>query len=85
MKHGWQTFPYKIKVKKGQTVAFCACNKTARPPYCDGAHAKENTGKHPFIVTFEEDKTIKACGCRLSNNRPYCDGTHSDLQEMPES
>jgi len=85
MLHGWQTFPYKIDVKKGQSLAFCACNKTGNPPYCDGSHARENTGKNPFIVTFEEDKKILACGCQLSSNRPYCDGTHADLQEYPES
>jgi CDGSH-type Zn-finger protein len=85
MKHGWQTFPFKIEVKKGQTVAFCACNKTGNPPYCDGAHARENTGKQPLLETFKEDKVVMACGCQLSNNRPFCDGSHNQLQELPES
>ena len=75
----WQKTPFRIDVKKGQTIKFCACGLSKNGPYCDGSHAKENTGKKPLIVTFEEDKTISACGCQASNNRPFCDGSHKKL------
>lgn len=43
------------KVKAGQKVALCRCYKSAKFPYCDGAHIKHNeeTGDNiaPVVIT----------------------------------
>lgn len=74
---GWQNNPYAIKVKAGETKAFCMCGQSKNGPFCDGSHV--TTDKTPEVVTFDEDKTVFACGCTHSKNRPYCDGTHRSL------
>jgi len=29
-----------VKIKYPKTVAWCGCRRTAKPPFCDGAHNK---------------------------------------------
>lgn len=74
---GWQSEPFAIEVKAGETKAFCMCGHSKNGPFCDGSH--KGTGMAPQIVTFDADKTIHACGCRQSKRRPYCDGSHTAL------
>jgi len=76
---GWQSEPFAVEVKAGETKAFCKCGLSKNGPFCDGSH--ESTDKTPYVVTFDEDKTIYACGCHQSGNRPFCDGTHMTLGE----
>ena len=44
-----------VQVKAGQKVALCRCYKSAKFPYCDGAHIKHNeeTGDNiaPVVLT----------------------------------
>jgi len=70
----WQSFPYKIDAKAGQTVYFCSCGQTKNPPYCDGSH--KGSGKTPHAVKVEKDGPVWACGCDKSKNLPFCDGSH---------
>lgn len=56
--------------------AYCTCGHSARLPYCDGAHARENTGLSPCVVEVAEDGKVAVCQCHRSENMPYCDGTH---------
>jgi len=77
---GWQNFPFKIEVKKGEKIAFCACGLSKKGPRCDGTHAKENSELGPGVITFDEDKTIFACGCKKSNKMPLCDGAHKNIK-----
>ncbi|MES0371387.1 MAG: CDGSH iron-sulfur domain-containing protein [Mariprofundaceae bacterium] len=74
---GWQSKPFEVKVKAGESKAFCMCGLSKNGPFCDGSHV--TTDKTPEVVKFDEDKTIYICGCQQSNNRPYCDGTHKSL------
>ena len=45
----------RVQVKAGQKVALCRCYKSAKFPYCDGAHIKHNedTGDNiaPVVLT----------------------------------
>ncbi|NBS79664.1 CDGSH iron-sulfur domain-containing protein [bacterium] len=41
----WQSSPYKIDAKSGQTLAFCTCGQSKNPPFCDGSH--KGSGKAP--------------------------------------
>ena len=74
---GWQSEPFAIEVKAGETKAFCMCGLSKNGPFCDGSHV--STDKTPEVITFDEDKTIYACGCQQSKKRPYCDGSHKNL------
>jgi len=78
---GWQNTPFQVEVKNGERKAFCMCGHSKSGPFCDGSHARENTGKTPKVVTFDKDQTIHACGCGQSANRPFCDGTHSKINK----
>lgn len=74
-----QKSPFVIEVQPG-TVAWCACGHSANQPFCDGSHARENTGLSPMIVKIEETGQKKAfCGCKQTSNPPFCDGTHAKL------
>lgn len=71
-----QQAPYVVDETAGKK-AICACGQSANMPYCDGAHARENTGKTPSVVTLDADKRVAWCGCGKSANFPYCDGAHN--------
>lgn len=70
-------FPYPLPVKKGETVLWCACGRSANQPYCDGSH--KGTGITPVPVTAPRDKIVFFCGCKHSGKGPVCDGTHSKI------
>ncbi|MEK6543195.1 MAG: CDGSH iron-sulfur domain-containing protein [Elusimicrobiota bacterium] len=70
-----QNSPY-VKEEKAGRVAYCACGESEKQPYCDGSHARKNTGKTPIVVELDAPKKVAWCGCRRSANKPYCDGTH---------
>jgi len=69
--------PYVVPIKKDEEVYLCQCDKTAKPPYCDGQHKK--TGKRPFIYTAKKDQTLFVCGCGKSADIPWCDNSHNKL------
>lgn len=73
-----QKMPF-VKEEKPGKIAWCACGESEKGPYCDGSHARKNTGKTPVIVELTEEKKVAWCGCRESGKKPYCDGTHSKL------
>ncbi len=66
-----------VKEEKPGKIAWCACGESAKGVYCDGSHARNNTGKSPVIVEITEEKKVAWCACRKSGNKPFCDGTHS--------
>ncbi len=69
-----QDKPYIVEETPGPR-AYCACDKSANMPYCDGAH--KGTGISPTIVEVKEAGTVAICGCGKSENTPHCDGAHS--------
>lgn len=73
---GIQKMPY-VREEQPRKVAWCACGESANQPYCDGAHARLNTGKTPIVVEISEPKKVAWCGCRRSEKKPFCDGSHS--------
>jgi CDGSH-type Zn-finger protein len=73
-----QKFPY-VKDEKPGKYSWCACGHSKNQPYCDGSHAKLNTGISPIVVELTEAKKVAWCGCRQSKTKPYCDGTHKHL------
>ncbi len=73
-----QKAPFVVDEQPGRK-AWCACGHSGKQPYCDGAHARNNTGMSPVVVEVAEGKKIAWCGCKHSKNKPYCDGSHRTL------
>lgn len=73
-----QRFPY-VKDEQPGERAWCACGNSQNQPYCDGSHARLNTGISPVSVKIDVSKKVAWCGCKHSGNKPYCDGTHRTL------
>lgn len=71
-----QKAPYEVELKEGQKVFWCACGHSAKQPFCDGAHAKNNTGMKPIAYTAEKGGKVHLCGCKHTKGAPHCDGTH---------
>lgn len=74
-----QKKPYVLEEEAGQKKAWCACGRSSNQPFCDGTHAKENTGITPIVCTVEKSGKTAWCGCKQSGNKPFCDGTHNRL------
>jgi CDGSH-type Zn-finger protein len=74
VKHG--TAPIVLDETPGKK-AYCQCGHSANLPYCDGAHARENTGVAPFVTEVGEPGKKAICQCHRSGSLPWCDGTHS--------
>ena len=74
-----QNAPYVMDMQPGN-YAWCSCGESERQPFCDGSHARKNTGKTPIRVMIDAPKKVAWCGCKQSANKPYCDGTHSKLR-----
>ncbi|MCC6274556.1 MAG: CDGSH iron-sulfur domain-containing protein [Leptospiraceae bacterium] len=74
-----QKSPYMVDVEEGKKVAWCACGHSEKQPFCDGAHARLQTGIKPVVATIAKKETAAFCGCKHTKNPPYCDGTHKTL------
>lgn len=74
--------PRSIKVEETPgTKAYCTCGHSANLPYCDGAHARNQTGCQPMIVEITEPRRVSVCQCHKSKTMPFCDGTHKTLPQ----
>ena len=72
-----QKAPMPVEVEVGKTYFWCACGKSSKQPFCDGAH--KGSGIAPVKFTAEADKKLFFCGCKASAKAPFCDGTHKDI------
>jgi len=72
-----QKAPMPVEVEAGKTYFWCACGKSSKQPFCDGAH--KGSGIAPVKFTAEADKKLFFCGCKASAKAPFCDGTHKDI------
>ena len=69
--------PIPVQLEAGKTYAWCACGKSAKQPFCDGAH--KGSAFVPKIFVAEETKTAYLCNCKQTANPGFCDGTHKSL------
>lgn len=72
-----QKSPIPVEVEAGKTYYWCTCGKSAKQPFCDGAH--KDTGFTPMAWTAPETKTAYMCACKHTKNAPLCDGAHKAL------
>ncbi len=73
-----QKGPY-VKDEQAGRKMWCACGQTQNQPYCDGSHARLNTGIRPVPADLAAPRRVAWCGCRHSANKPFCDGSHNRL------
>ena len=67
--------PYAVDVEAGKSYWWCACGKSAKQPFCDGAH--KDTDITPLKYDATETKKVYFCGCKATAKAPMCDGSHS--------
>jgi CDGSH-type Zn-finger protein len=72
------TRPIVIEETPGQK-AYCQCGWSANLPYCDGSHARQQTGVGPRVVSVDAPARKSVCQCHQSANLPWCDGSHKRL------
>ena len=72
-----QKGPYQVSLEAGKSYAWCSCGRSAKQPFCDGAH--KGTSFTPLRFTAEASAVQNMCGCKASDDKPYCDGTHNTL------
>ena len=70
------TKPVVMELDAG-TYFWCSCGKSAKQPFCDGAH--KGTGLAPLKFELTEPKTVALCNCKQTQNKPFCDGAHTQL------
>ena len=63
--------PYVVSVEAGKSYFWCACGRSKKQPFCDGAHA--GTGITPFKYVAKESKMVDFCGCKQTKTPPLCD------------
>lgn len=66
--------PYSVEVQEGRNYFWCSCGKSAKQPFCDGAHL--GTDFMPVRYKAVKTETLFFCGCKATNNQPFCDGSH---------
>ena len=69
--------PYPVEVEAGKSYFWCACGRSSKQPFRDGAH--KDTDLAPVKYTAEPSKKVFFCGCKNSSNQPLCDGAHNRL------
>ncbi|PEQ13076.1 hypothetical protein B2G71_09660 [Novosphingobium sp. PC22D] len=71
--------PAYCELKAGQTCLWCACGRSATPPFCDG-NSHVPTGIRPIRYRARTDEEVLFCECKQTATPPFCDGTHSNLK-----
>lgn len=66
--------PFAVACEAGKSYYWCACGRSAKQPFCDGAHT--GTGISPVKYEASAAKTVYFCGCKATRNAPLCDGSH---------
>jgi CDGSH-type Zn-finger protein len=72
-----QKAPYKVAVEAGKSYWWCACGKSAKQPFCDGAH--KGSGFAPMEYKAAAAGDVWFCGCKHTAKAPLCDGGHKAL------
>ena len=68
---------YKMQLDAGKAYWWCACGKSAQPPFCNGSH--KATTCAPMTFKAAETSIVSFCGCKGSAKTPRCDGSHRNL------
>lgn len=72
-----ETSPQEVSLEAGKKYAWCTCGKSAKQPFCDGAH--KDTDLRPMVFTAEKTESVWLCRCKQTKSGPHCDGSHNRL------
>jgi CDGSH iron-sulfur domain-containing protein 3 len=72
-----QKGPYQIALEANKPYFWCTCGRSAKQPFCDGAH--KGTSFQPQKFTVDKAATYNLCGCKATDDTPFCDGAHNML------
>ncbi len=72
-----QKGPFQVELVEGKAYFFCTCGRSARQPFCDGAH--KDSGLEPLRFVADRSGTFNLCGCKSTDDAPFCDGSHNML------
>lgn len=67
--------PVALDVEADRNYWWCSCGRSAKQPFCDGAHA--GTPFTPVKFTATETRKVFLCTCKATANPPFCDGSHA--------
>ena len=74
--------PSLVTLQQGKTYYWCRCGRSARQPFCDGAH--RGTEFQPLAYTCEAAGDYLLCACKQTRRAPFCDGSHNNLSDAYE-
>ena len=72
-----QKSPIPVEVEVGKSYFWCVCGRSAKQPFCDGAH--QGTDFTPMKWTAEETRRVFFCACKQTDDQPFCDGSHNKI------
>ena len=72
-----QKGPYQVDLVEGKAYFWCRCGRSAKQPFCDGAH--KGSGIDPLRYVATKTATENVCGCKTTDDEPFCDGSHNML------
>ncbi len=61
-------FPKSMEMNAGEYY-WCSCGKSAKQPFCDGAH--KGTEFTPKIVKLKEKQTVYWCMCKQTKTHHF--------------
>jgi CDGSH-type Zn-finger protein len=73
--------PIAIEVQAGQTYWWCRCGRSARQPFCDGAHKGGEFSPLKYVAA--EAAQVWFCVCKKTSSPPFCDGSHNAGGDAP--
>ena len=71
------TKPAVLELEAG-TYYWCSCGRSAKQPFCDGAHKGTDFVPLKFEVATAGKQAL--CLCKHTGTKPFCDGAHRNLK-----
>ncbi len=71
------TKPAVLELEAG-TYYWCSCGRSAKQPFCDGAHKGTDFVPLKFDVALAGKQAL--CLCKHTGTKPFCDGAHRNLK-----